>query len=609
MGENAPKTIENEDVVRLERVQSTDAESVPIEKHHESIVDPMMIDADRAREARGFDVYELPRGYWYSTSFLGSFFAVCFAALAGISGFACVSPLLSIINEELGPSSSISWYSTAWVLCQGIGNLVSGRLSDIFGRRWIFIGGSVFGVVGSILALTAKSVGQLVGVAVILGLGAGPQLSYFWVVAELVPMRYRYLANTAVYTLSFPGVGLGPKLAYSFQYQTSAHWRGSFWFCLTLNVISVAFWYIFYHPPTLKMLHKRQALKELLISFDWIGLAIYSASAWTFLMGIGWGGGAYPWKSAHVIASILAGAAGFAVLLLWCGYHPIKGMTPFIPLHLLRNGPLMLVTICTGVGASIYYGTQVIWPTAVTALYSEGRSTSDVGTLFAVVVICYTGGLIIGNLAATFIGNKVAICFGMCTASPLIAASGVNLLSLHETLGLLIPGAFFIGFMEGIALTNCSFPLDTQEEIGTAGGLCGTLRLLISNTAISIYSTTLTNRLSSTIPANVIPAATRAGLDESAIPSLISGLQGLTPLNSTYIHGLTPDITTVATAAYKLANAQALKTVFLVTLAFSGPGMIACWFVKTDDKKKFNFVAQHIHESKQTRALEADNDA
>lgn len=40
---------------------------------------------------------------------------------------------------------------------------VVGRLSDIFGRRWFFIGGQIIGVLGCIVCAKATSVPMLIG--------------------------------------------------------------------------------------------------------------------------------------------------------------------------------------------------------------------------------------------------------------------------------------------------------------------------------------------------------------------------------------------------------------------------------------------------------------
>lgn len=154
--------------------------------------------------------------------------------------------------------------------------------------------------------------------------------------------------------------------------------------------------------------------------------------------------------------------------------------------------------------------------------------------------------------------------------------------------------------------SRTTFPLRTQEEIGTAGGLSGTIRSFGSVIAVAVLSATLTNRLAITIPAVVVPAAERAGLPAASIPALISGLAGTTALNSTTVPGLTSEITTIALQAYKVANSQAYSTVFLVSFAFGGIGMVLCWFVAQNDASLDSFVAGQIHKTGDEKMLEGE---
>jgi hypothetical protein len=57
-----------------------------------------------------------------------------------------------------------------------------------------------------------------------------------------------------------------------------------------VNTLSAICWYLFYHPPTFKMLHRRKAARDLLVNFDWIGLALYTGSLTILIMGLNWGG-------------------------------------------------------------------------------------------------------------------------------------------------------------------------------------------------------------------------------------------------------------------------------------------------------------------------------
>lgn len=289
-----------------------------------SNLDKINIDSERHPEARGKELDELPLSYWYSPAFLGSYAATGISFLAASGGFGLVSPIISYINEDIGPSEDILWVSLAWLLLQAITYLIVGRMTDIFGRRWFFIIGSCIGLIGSIFGALAQSVNQLIGSMVFLGIASGIMLCFFWVSAEIVPMKYRYLANVGTYVISIPTNPLAAKLAYWFQNETKVKWRGCFYFEIVAHVVAIACWYFFYHPPTYKMLHRRTAAMELVRKFDWVGLVLWVGSSLVFLMGLSWGGQLYPWKSSYVISTLVAGAVGTMLTILWELKLPLK---------------------------------------------------------------------------------------------------------------------------------------------------------------------------------------------------------------------------------------------------------------------------------------------
>lgn len=69
---------------------------------------------------------------------------------------------------------------------------VSGRLADIFGRRWFLISGAVLGCIGALVGATAKNIPTMIISGVIFGLGGGFQEMCFSCVQEMVPNRYRF---------------------------------------------------------------------------------------------------------------------------------------------------------------------------------------------------------------------------------------------------------------------------------------------------------------------------------------------------------------------------------------------------------------------------------
>lgn len=55
------------------------------------------------------DTATLPKGYYYSPFFLGSFIAIGLGFWAGNSGFTYAAPILPTINADIGPDPNIQW--------------------------------------------------------------------------------------------------------------------------------------------------------------------------------------------------------------------------------------------------------------------------------------------------------------------------------------------------------------------------------------------------------------------------------------------------------------------------------------------------------------------
>jgi predicted MFS family arabinose efflux permease len=82
---------------------------------------------------------ELPKGYFLSPRFIGTFFAVGMNLLSSTGGFALIAPVLAQIDIALSPpgqpSPSVTWLALVYTIGLAVGLTLVGRLSDIFGRR------------------------------------------------------------------------------------------------------------------------------------------------------------------------------------------------------------------------------------------------------------------------------------------------------------------------------------------------------------------------------------------------------------------------------------------------------------------------------------------
>ncbi|ORY11695.1 fungal trichothecene efflux pump [Clohesyomyces aquaticus] len=540
----------------------------------------------------------LPPGYFRSKFFIGTMAGIGLGLMAGVAAYGYAAPILGIINADIGPDPNVVWVALSYTLTSAVALTIIGRVSDIFGRRWVFVGGAALGVIGSIICATAQNVNTLIGGTTIMGIAAATQLSYFYVMGELVPMKYRLAGNAFCYLFCIPGSGVAPVISNSFIiYQPKVGWRGCYYVLIGINAASFLCWFFFYHPPTFRMKHGQNAsVIKYVKQFDYFGTTLYTGGLLIFMMGLSWGGGVYPWASASVIATIVVGFVALVAFVLWECFANLK--EPLVPMHIFSNYSWNAAVILTGLGASVYYAFAIVWPSMVAVLYADG-GPMKAAWLSSLVGLCITIGQIVGGFAGKKIGYLKwqavigIVIGGICFGS--MATCGVG--TMARASALLSIGVFFIGWTEGLAITIVTLTAKDQNALGTASGVAGSIRFLISSIAATVYSVILSNRLTQTIGSQVPAAVVGAGLPASSVPGFIAAFAvGASAFQK--VPGITPQILAAGSSAYKTANADAYRTVFLANIAFSGVAIICSLLLPNVDHLLTSQVATTLHQGR-----------
>lgn len=112
------------------------------------------------------------------------------------------------------------------------------------------------------------------------------------------------------------------------------------------------------------------------------GIFLFTGGILLFIMGLSWGGVQYPWKSAHVISTIVVGFSMCVVFVFYgMSYRPVYRMQvrelmrvveiymplkrPIVPMHLFKNLDYTNLVIVTTVGGMMYFsisGKQTLLP-------------------------------------------------------------------------------------------------------------------------------------------------------------------------------------------------------------------------------------------------------
>jgi hypothetical protein len=121
-------------------------------------------------------------------------------------------------------------------------------------------------------------------------------------------------------------------------------------------------------------------------------------------------------------------------------------------------------------------------------------------------------------------------------------------------------------------------------DVGVAGGTAGTVRAGLCAVLTAIYVTVMTNRLTAETSSQVPAAITSAGLPATSIVDFMTALTSGSADALQAVPGISAEIIAAGSAAYKQANADAYRTVYLTTIAFTGVAVILSYWAPDTEK-------------------------
>ncbi|CEJ91135.1 hypothetical protein VHEMI06868 [[Torrubiella] hemipterigena] len=520
------------------------------------------------------------RHYFLSRNFIGSLAAIGLASMAAIGGFSLIAPVLGNIDASIGPDQSIVWVSLSNNLTQAIGLTIAGRLSDIFGRWYFQIGGALLALVGCILAVTAVNVRMLIGANVLIGIGSATQVSFPYLIAELVPVRQGSFASAYIYVLLVPMSALAPNIATVLATRTSVGWRCCYYLLVAINALALVCWVLFYRLPTWDDLVEsagsastKAKKAQMLKNIDYGGLIFLSSGLLLFLMGISWGGSVYAWNSAAVLSTIILGAVALVCFVFY--ERRLSRSVALVPMH------------CFPMGLGL---------PSVAVLYAD-HSLEVQGWVKCVIGAPPLFGQITASIFATRIGKlKYQLIIAAIVGAAFYAANAsVTPNNEIQVIILLCIGGFALGWVDAVCLVALSITLEDQKEIGTGVSVASSLRTIITTTSATIFTAILFWRLASTIPAIVPPALVEAGLPAHYVDQCVYLLQH-NQTRLAEVEGVSASVIATGLDAFKLANSQAYSTVYLATIAFSGVGIICSFMTPSMESYLTDDVARRLRQ-------------
>lgn len=411
-----------------------------------------------------------------------------------------VSTALPTIVADLGGAGHLSWVVTAYLLTQTVATVLAGKFGDIYGRKLVFQLSCAIFVIGSFFCGFADSMGWLIAMRAVQGLGGGGlTVTATALIADLIPLRERGRYQGAMGAVFGVTTVIGPLIG---GFLTDhASWRWAFYLNVPIAavVIAVAFRTL---PST------RAGARPVI---DYAGIVLVSLGATGLTLATSWGGGTYAWGSVTIIGLFAGSVAALVAFVLVERRAP----EPMLPMRLFADPVFTVATLISFVVGFAMLGSLTFLPTYLQYVQGVDATESGLRTLPMVVGLLFTS-ILSGNVVSRtgtykpfpIVGGAV-MAAGMLLLSLLDQTSSV----LQTSLAMLVLGAGVGSCMQ--VLTIIVQSTVDYRDLGVATSGVTFFRTMGSSFGVAVFGTVYTNQLSE----HLAPALARAKVTAAEVAS------------------------------------------------------------------------------------------
>lgn len=486
-----------------------------------------------------------------------------------------VSTALPRIIADLNGFDRYTWVSTAYLLTSTVTVPIYGELSDLFGRKPIFLFGVVIFLLGSALSGTAQTMNGLIAFRAFQGLGAGALIPIaIAIVGDLFTPRERGRwqgVTGAVFALSsIVGPTAGGWIT------QNASWRWVFYVNLPIGVVALLV--LIFLMPTIQSRKQHTAI-------DYVGAALLIISATTLLLGFTWAGSLYPWLSPQILGLFAVAIITTVYFVLYESRLAHRGGEPVLDPGLFTNSIFtisIIVTIFFGMGL---FGSIFFIPLFVQGVTQTSAANSGL-ILTPLLLTAVVGSIIVGQLVSRLGRYKVFAISGIILSlagSVLLIRLDIHSTNTDVLVGMLVLGAG-MGFSMALYSVIVQNALPTRigqataaltffRSIGQTIGLAA-----MGSVMLSAYTPAFNNALPSTAK-QVFPASFLAAFNNPEV-LLSSGSQEQLRTAATRFGPQGTALLNPLLNAMKIGLVQGIHSVFVLSLAVMCISFVAVLFLK-----------------------------
>jgi EmrB/QacA subfamily drug resistance transporter len=341
--------------------------------------------------------------------------AVMLGMLLGSLDQTIVGTALPTIIGDLNGFERYSWVVTGYLVASTAMVPIFGKISDIYGRKWLYMLGIGVFLGGSMLCGQARTMDQLIAFRTIQGLGAGAMIPIAQaIIGDIFPPAERGKWQGLLFSVFGFAVIVGPTLGGWITDQLS--WRWIFYVNVPLGAIALAA--VFAAFPAHASVQRRHVI-------DWLGSVTLIGAVVPLLIALSIGStqpdahNSFGWDSPQVVGLFAAAIVlGLAFVLI-----ERRAAEPTMPLDIIRNPIFAVSAVITFVTMAGMYGAILYIPLFVQAVL--GQSATDSGIILEPMMI----GLIAVSILSGQLLSRTGRYKALAIIGTAVITAGLYLLS------------------------------------------------------------------------------------------------------------------------------------------------------------------------------------
>jgi EmrB/QacA subfamily drug resistance transporter len=454
-----------------------------------------------------------------------------------------VGTAIRTIGDDLHGLNDQAWVTTAYLITSTIAVPIYGKISDIFGRRPLYIFGIVVFLLGSLASSFSTSMFMLAGFRAFQGIGAGALMSLpLAIMGDILAPRER--AKYQGYFLAVFGISsvIGPLIGGLFaganQILWITGWRWVFLVNLPIGIVALFMVLAFLHLPKFTSQAKPR--------IDWFGASAVIVTLVPVLL-VAEEGRTWGWASGGSIACYVIAAVGLISFILIERY---MGTDAIIPLSLFKSRTFSMATILGVLVGFGMFGALLTLPLYLQIVFGLSPTNSGLASL----------PLMVGLLIASIGSGQIIARTGRYRIFPItgtiVLAAGylvLTFLTYDKPLWFIFIAMFLIGLglgqmMQTLTLASQNAVLPTQMGVATGastffrqiGGTLGVAVLLSVLFAALPGNIIQSNENTSTLTSGLSAALTPSVADASNNKAIMTQLWNpiVNPIKSNIQKGL-----------------------------------------------------------------------